>query len=169
MDITKNLQLETRRLYSLGIDFRMFEHQEEKGKVGVIVGKTDNTPENAKRLEAAGYSHANSSKRPNDAQLFTIEVKELEKIHQAKMRLIEFEDERLKASGIPYYRYDVSAENKFIISIARDKRNDEIDLKLTEIGYNAVGDWLFKVGVSEFSIPFADLEEIHGVSLAENP
>ena len=156
MDITKNLQLETRRLYSLGVDFRMFEHLEESGKVGVIVGRPDNTPENAQRLEAAGY--AQGGKRSNEAQLFTIEVKELEKIHEAKMRLIELEDKRLETSGIPYYRYDVSADNKFIISIPRDKRNDETDLKLTEIGYNAVGDWLFREGMSEFSIPFVDLE-----------
>ena len=167
MDITKNLQLETRRLYSLGVNFRMFEHQEEDGKVGVIVGKPDNTPENTQRLEVAGYSQG--SKRSNDAQLFTIGVKELEKIHETKMRLIELEDKRLKASGIPYYRYDVSADNKFVISIPIDKRNDETDLKLTEIGYNAVGDCLFLGGMSEFSIPFDDLETIYRVSLAENP
>ena len=167
MDITKNLQLETRRLYSLGIDFRMFEHLKESGKVGVIVGKPDNTPENAQRLETAGYSQGR--KRSNDAQLFTIEVKELEKIHEAKMRLIELEDKRLETSGIPYYGYDVSTDDKLVISIPRDKRNNETDLKLTEIGYNAVGEWLFRGGMSEFSIPFADLEEIHGISLAEDP
>lgn len=165
MDITKNLQLETRRLYGMGIDFRMFEHS-IGGKVGVVVKTSDNTKENASKLLEAGYELDPEVKR-NNFQVYTIEVAELVDKHKHMMELIELESNRLAVNGVTYYRYDVTADSRFSISVLSETGSSEIARKLTEVGYNFDG-WSQR-DMSEFSIPLADLEEIHGVSLAENP
>lgn len=165
MDITKNLQLETRRLYEMGVDFRMFEHS-IGGKVGVVVKTSDNTKENALKLLEAGYELDPEVKR-NNFQVYTIEVAELVDKHKDMMELIELESNRLAVNGVTYYRYDVTADARFSISVLSEMGNGEIARKLTEIGYNFNG-WIQR-DMSEFSISIADLEEIHKVSLAEKP
>ncbi len=165
MDITKNLQLETRRLYERGINFRMFEHS-IGGKVGVVVRNSDNTQENASKLIEAGYELDPKVKRDN-FQVYTIEVEELVNKHRHMMELIELESNRLAVNGVTYYRYDVTADSRFSISALTDTGSGEIIRKLTEVGYN-FGGWSQR-DMGEFSIPLADLEEIHGVSLAEDP
>ena len=165
MDITKNLQLETRRLYEMGIDFRMFEHS-IGGKVGVVVKTSDNTEENASKLLEAGYELDSEVKR-NNFQVYTIEVAELVDKHKRMMELIELESNRLAVNGVTYYRYDVTSDDRFSISVLTYARNSEVARKLTEIGYNFTG-WTQR-DMSEFSISLADLEEIHKVSIAEDP
>lgn len=149
----------------MGINFRMFEHSIGE-KVGVVVKTSENTEENSAKLLEAGYKF-DSEVKQNKFQIYTIDVAELVYKHKHMMDIIELESERLSANGVTYYRYEVTVDNRFLISFISSKVSSDIERKLTEIGYNFDG-WNQR-DMSEFSIPLADLEEIHGVFLADTP
>ena len=75
MDITKNLQIETRRIDSLGIRFRMYEHRGQE--VCIVIRKTDCTDDNLRRIIEAGYTYKGKASDV-DASLYMITVPKLE-------------------------------------------------------------------------------------------
>lgn len=156
MDITHNLQLETGRLYSMGIRFRMYEHFSQ-GKVGIVVRDTDDTSDNKQKLEKAGYEHVGKATKP-ESQLYEIPTEELEKIHGNMMRVLSLENDRLKLNGIEFYSYEVLTSGSLVINIIDFP---EIALKLTELGYTYVKTLPTSKKIGSYVIPISKLNEMY--------
>ena len=114
MDITKNLQIETRRLDSLGIRFRMYEHREEE--ICIVIRKIDCTEDNSTNIIKAGYTYK-CERNDMDAVLYKITVPRLKTLNNAMIRLVELESKRLKTLGNIWFRYKFS-EMTFLFSMS---------------------------------------------------
>lgn len=163
MDITQNLQLETGRLCSLGIKFRMYEHSGQ-GKVGIVVRDEDDNNFNRHSLEKAGYRHVGIAKKP-ESQLFEISVEKLEEIHGKMLRILSLENDRLKLNGIEYYSYEVLASGSIVINIVD---LPEIALKLTELGYTYLKTLPLSKKIGSYVIPISKLEELYETSSSQS-
>lgn len=161
MDIIQNLQLETRRLCSLGIVFRMYEHSNGE-KVGIVVRDDDDTSTNKEKLEKAGYKHVGPAKKHN-SQLYEISTDRLDKIHENMLQVLTLENNRLKLNGIEFYSYEVLASGSLVINIVDFP---EIALKLTEMGYTYLKTLPDSKGIGSYVIPVAKLEEMYGIHIA---
>lgn len=161
MDITTNLQIETRRLDSLGVRFRMYEHSGNQ-KVGIIVRATDATPENESKILNAGYE-ASIVVKKGDAKLYEISVEKLEKVNEHIISLVELETLRIKTIDGIIFRYKFSNDNKFVINVLENGTDENIPKMLTEMGYSS-RNWTTQKNVSEYSIPISELEKIHQIS-----
>ncbi len=159
MDIMQNLQLETRRLSSLGIKFRMYEHS-EKGKVGIVIRDVDDNDSNRDRLNNAGYEHVGPASKPN-SQLYVIPIETLEDIHKKTLRILDLENKRLKLNGIEFYSYEVLPNGSLVINIIDFP---EIALKLTEMGYTYLKTLPNFEKVGSYVIPISKLEELYNDS-----
>ena len=161
MDITTNLQIETRRLDGLGIRFRMYEHSENQ-KIGIIVRAGDVTPENEGKILKAGYEASHAVKK-GDAKLYEISVEKLEDINKHIISLVELETLRIKTIDGIIFSYKFSNDNKFVINVLENGTDDNIPKMLTEMGYSS-RNWTTQKNVSEYSIPISELEKIHQFS-----
>lgn len=163
MGITKNLQLETWRLDKLGIRFRMFE--QSPGMLGIVIRESDATPENIHKVEKAGYVSSGKSKK-DKALLYEISLEELEKVHSQMLKLIELECKRIATIGDPFFRYRISSEGEFVISVLEDGSDDRIPIGLTEMGYSSRS-WNPRGDIAEYTIPISYLEELYGISVVD--
>ena len=163
MDITKNLQIETRRLDSLGIRFRMYEHREEE--VCIVIRKTDCTDDNLRRIIEAGYTYKGKA-RDVDASLYMITVPKLEELNQKMIKLVELETKRLKTLGNIWFRYKFSEDDFFILNVLDDGEIKELERTPTEMGYSFIS-WTTQGNISEYKIPISELEKLHGVSIVD--
>ena len=163
MEITKNLQLETWRLNRLGIRFRMFE--QSPGMLGIVIREADATPENIQEVENAGYVSSGKSKK-DKALLYEISLEELEKVHSQMLKLLELECKRIATIGDPFFRYRISSEGEFVISVLEDGSDDRISIGLTEMGYSSRS-WNPRGDIAEYTIPISYLEELYGISVVD--
>ena len=163
MEITKNLQLETWRLNRLGIRFRMFE--QSPGMLGIVIREADATPENIQEVENAGYVSSGKSKK-DKALLYEISLEELEKVHSQMLKLLELECKRIATIGDPFFRYRISSEGEFVISVLEDCNDDRISIGLTEMGYSSRS-WNPRGDIAEYTIPISYLEELYGISVVD--
>ena len=163
MEITKNLQLETWRLNKLGISFRMFE--QSPGMLGIVIREADATPENIQEVENAGYVSSGKSKK-DKALLYEISLEELEKVHSQMLKLLELECKRIATIGDPFFRYRISSEGEFVISVLEDCNDDRISIGLTEMGYSSRS-WNPRGDIAEYTIPISYLEELYGISVVD--
>lgn len=163
MDITKNLQIETRRLDSLGIRFRMYEHRGEE--ICIVIRKIDCTEDNSTNIIKAGYTYK-CERNDMDAVLYKITVPRLKTLNNAMIRLVELESKRLKTLGNIWFRYKFSEDDFFILNVLDDGEIKDLERTLTEMGYSFVS-WTTQGNISEYKIPISELEKLHGVSTAE--
>ena len=163
MEITKNLQLETWRLNKLGISFRMFE--QSPGMLGIVIREADATPENIQEVENAGYVSSGKSKK-DKALLYEISLEELEKVHSQMLKLLELECKRIATIGDPFFRYRISSEGEFVISVLEDGSDDRISIGLTEMGYSSRS-WNPRGDIAEYTIPISYLEELYSISVVD--
>lgn len=163
MEITKNLQLETRRLNKLGVVFRMFE--QSPGMVGIVIRESDATPENLQKVEEAGYVSSGKSKK-DKAMLYEISIDELGKIHSKMLKLLELECKRIATIGDPFFRYRISNDGEFVINVLEDGSDDSISIGLTEMGYSSRS-WNPRGDIAEYVIPISYLEELYGISVVD--
>lgn len=163
MEITKNLQLETWRLNKLGIRFRMFE--QSQGMLGIVIRESDATPENIQEVENAGYVSSGKSKK-DKALLYEISLEELEKVHSQMLKLLELECKRIATIGDPFFRYRISNDGEFVISVLEDCNDDRISIGLTEMGYSSRS-WNPRGDIAEYTIPISYLEELYGISVVD--
>lgn len=163
MDITKNLQIETRRLDSLGIRFRMYEHRGQE--VCIVIRKTDCKDDNLRRIIEAGYTYKGKA-RDVDASLYMITVPKLEELNQKMIKLVELETKRLKTLGNIWFRYKFSEDDFFILNVLDDGEIKELERTLTEMGYSFIS-WTTQGNISEYKIPISELEKLHGVPIVD--
>ena len=163
MEITKNLQLETRRLNRLGVRFRMFE--QSSGMLGIVIRESDATPENIQKVKEAGYVSSGKSGK-DKARLYEISIEELEKVHSKMLKLIELECKRIATIGDPFFRYRISNKGEFVINVLEDGSDSRISIGLTEMGYSSRS-WNPRGDIAEYVIPISYLEELYGISVVD--
>ena len=163
MEITKNLQLETWRLNKLGISFRMFD--QSPGMLWIVIRVADANLENIQKVEEAGYVSSGKSKK-DKALLYEISLEELEKVHSQMLKLLELECKRIATIGDPFFRYRISSEGEFVISVLEDGSDDRISIGLTEMGYSSRS-WNPRGDIAEYTIPISYLEELYGISVVD--
>lgn len=161
MFISTNLQIETRRLDILGVRFRMYEHLDGEN-VGIVIKRIDCTDENIRKIIKAGYVYEGSSKQ-GDVSLYRISIDDLERINNYIMELVELECKRIETIGEITFRYKFSTDGNFVINVRENGVDDDIALKLTEMGYSS-RNWTTQGSISEYTIPLSELEKIHRVS-----
>lgn len=153
------LKLETRRLYSLGVKFRMYENS-DNGRVGIVVRDVDNDSDNKERIRKAGYKPAGSAKK-DKSQLYEIPANKLERIHNDILQLLAQEYNRLRMNGIEFYSSEVLDSGNLVISIVDFQ---EIALRLTELGYTYFDGLPTSKSIGNYVISIDSLKELYAVS-----
>lgn len=161
MDITTNLQIETRRLDILGVRFRMYEHLNRE-KIGIVIKSADRNDRNIKKIIEAGYVYGRASKN-GEVSLYEISVSRLEEMNKYMIKLVDLECKRIETIGDITFRYKFSTDGNFVINVLENGIDDDIALKLTEMGYSSRS-WTTQGNISEYTIPISELQKIHGVS-----